>query len=280
VGFPLLALFFILIVTAVSLTVILWAGTFFFQGYIYTEPSPGIVWQAPAAAALLTLGYTVWCLCIALNPNASPRNLPIDTILNFNPEVEMSDLKGKPAENVWAILRHPDPKKAPDDKEFEKIPYACKRDTQTRFHYVSMTFARHRWQDSDRLIAIEIEKPDKTKMRFNRSLNEAGQFRSFVSQDGWTLTEIPGDGPIKGPSKFSFTMMFLNLFFNFAHFVGWFVGLWLLLRFQWVHALGIAVLLWLTFTLLFLPMMLGYAGLVAANRQATTALLWGFVAVC
>ena len=104
VGFPLLALFFILIVTAVSLTVILWAGTFFFQGYIYTEPSPGIVWQAPAAAALLTLGYTVWCLCIALNPNASPRNLPIDTILNFNPEVEMSDLKGKPAENVWAIL--------------------------------------------------------------------------------------------------------------------------------------------------------------------------------
>ena len=49
-----LTLIFILLITFASLTVILWAGTFFFQGYIYPEPSPGIFLASPAAAFLLT----------------------------------------------------------------------------------------------------------------------------------------------------------------------------------------------------------------------------------
>ena len=112
-------LLLILIVTAVSLTVLLWAGTFFFQGYIYTEPSPGIFWQAPAAAALQTFGYTIWCLSIALSSQATPQNIPIATINRFNPYDEMPELKGRPAEKIWAIKER---KKSGEDKGEEKIP--------------------------------------------------------------------------------------------------------------------------------------------------------------
>ena len=159
--FTVLTLFFILIVMAASLTLVLWAGTFFFQGYIYTEPSAGIYWQAPAAAALLTFGYTIWCLTIALYPGASPQNIPIDAIHRFNPYDDMSEFQGGPAPKVWAILL--DRKKTGDDKDGEKILYVSKRDSQTKYHYETPT-THQRWPIKDDLIAIEIEKPDGTLM--------------------------------------------------------------------------------------------------------------------
>jgi hypothetical protein len=186
----------------------------------------------------------------------------------------MAELEGKPAKEVVAIVRHRDSRKTADDKDFEtRVPYIRRQDTQTKFHY-EKKLDRRPWQEESRLIAIEIEKPDKTTMRFDLAPQGTGQYRSFVSADGWVLMEIPGDGPIKGPSKFSFGKLILTLFFNAAHLAGWFIGLWLLLRFQWTHALGFAVVLWLVFTLVVLPMMLSYAGLVAANRQTPTAWLW------
>jgi hypothetical protein len=59
----------------------------------------------------------------------------------------------------------------------------------------------------------------------------------------------------------------LNLFFNFGHLIVWFLGLWLLLRFQWGHALGFAVVAWLVMTLTILPMLLSYAGAAASGNQ-------------
>src|SRR3989442_1720314 len=127
-----------LIVTAVSLTVILWAGTFFFQGYIYTEPSPGIFWQAPVAAALLTFGYTIWVLAIALPKGATPTNLPYDALHRFSPKEEMHELKDKPAPKIWAIKL--DRKKTGDDKDGEVVAYVRKQNPETqRFYYEDTT---------------------------------------------------------------------------------------------------------------------------------------------
>jgi hypothetical protein len=50
-------------------------------------------------------------------------------------------------------------------------------------------------------------------------------------------------------------MVFANLLLNFLHLGVWFACLWLLLRFQWGHALGFAVVLWLALTLTILPML-------------------------
>ena len=54
-----LGLIFALIVTAASVIVLLWIWTFFFQGYIYTAPTPGLFWQAPAAGLFLTIGFGI-----------------------------------------------------------------------------------------------------------------------------------------------------------------------------------------------------------------------------
>src|SRR5207248_217340 len=113
---------------------------------------------------------------------------------------------------------------------------------------------------------FELVRPEK-QGQFDLFSMENANYREFVSSDGWVLHEYE-DGPNGIPVKFLFSRLLLNLFFNLGHLFGWFIGLWLLLRFQWTHALGFAVVLWLVFTLIFLPMMLGYAGLVAANRVA------------
>jgi hypothetical protein len=261
-----LILLLILLVAAVSLTVILWAGTFFFQGYLYTEPSPGIFWQAPAAAALLTLGYTIWCFAIALNPNATGQNLPIDTIFRFSPKEEMPELQGRPAKKIWAIKL--DHNKTGDNKDGEVVEYVGKTGIRPPFQYrEAKEIKPHPWHKQDVIaIEIEIEKPDRTKLRFDLTPTTESDYRQFESQDGWVIREYE-EGPTGVPIRFRFGRLLLNLFFNVCHFVGWFLGLWVLLRFQWTHALGLAVVLWLIFTLTMLPMMLGYAGSVAADRQ-------------
>ena len=272
----LLYLFFILIVTTVSIGVILWAGTFFFQGYIYTEPSAGIAWQAPAAAAMLGLGYTIWCLSIAFSAKATPQNIPYDSIFRFTPKEEMQELQGSPAPKIWAIKRSR--KKGEETKESEAVLYVRKSGVKPRFHYEDTSIKPRPWQPEG-VIAIEMEKPDGAKMRFERIPTAEGGYPEFVSSEGWIMREYE-DGPTGLPIKFRFGRMLINLFFNIGHFVAWFLALWVVLRFQWTHALGLAMVMWLAFTLVLLPMILGYSGLVAANRQAPTALLWHAMMVC
>jgi hypothetical protein len=90
-----------------------------------------------------------------------------------------------------------------------------------------------------------------------------------VSRDGWVITERPGPdgGPSVVPYKFRWGRWVINLFFNFGHFAVWFIGLWLVLRFQWAQALGFAFVMWLIATLIVVPLLLEYAGGVAVNRR-------------
>ena len=65
----------------------------------------------------------------------------------------------------------------------------------------------------------------------------------------------------------------MTLLLNFGFFLCCWLTLWLLLRFQWSHALGLGFVLWLVFTLSLLPMLLTRAAEVAqanaaASRQA------------
>ncbi|MSQ96837.1 MAG: hypothetical protein EXR98_20105 [Gemmataceae bacterium] len=256
-----LTLLFILLVAGAALTVLLWGGAYYFQGYIYTEPSPGIYWQAPAAAAMLTLGYTIWCLSITMTPGATPQNRVYDTIIYFSPT---EDMLARPASPIWAIKKSP--RKGEEKKDGEKIKYVSNRDPQSKFYYQDTSIQPKGWQAQD-VIAIAIEKPDGTTMRFNLATREKGDNDHFVSPDGWTILASDTDGPTGRPTRSSNTRLFWNLFFNVGHFVAWFLGLWVILRFQWSHALGFAVVTWLIFTLAVLPMMLGYAGLVAAGKQ-------------
>ena len=57
-------------------------------------------------------------------------------------------------------------------------------------------------------------------------------------------------------STFRWGVFLACAFLNFFHLALWFVCLWLLLRFQWSHALGLAVIFWLAMTVFGVPALL------------------------
>jgi hypothetical protein len=262
-GCKVLYLFLGMIVTAAALIAFLWAGTYFFQGYIYTEPSQGLYWQAPAAGALMAVGFTIWCFTVAFSSGASKTNIPINVLHKFNAKVDLFDSL-KPAPKLWAIKS--DPRKTSDAKDGEKVEYKLVRDNQTKFHYVDTNAVPRPWNQQD-VIAVEIPSSDGAIMRLDLVPTEKGQNRRFRSSDGWEMVETT-DGPTGNPERFVLGRLVVNVLFNLAHLAGWFLALCLILRYQWAHALGLAVVFWLVFTLVLLPMGLGYAGDVAEKRQS------------
>ena len=55
-----LGLIVVYVLAGLALAVLLWAGTLWFQGYIYSEPAGHLYWRAPAAGIALTLFLAVW----------------------------------------------------------------------------------------------------------------------------------------------------------------------------------------------------------------------------
>ncbi len=256
-----LSLILILIVVTIGITAVLWAGTYYFQGYIYTEPSQGIAWQAPLAGIMLSTGFSVWCFSIALSARASTINIPINTIHRFSPIEEMVD---RPIPKIWAIK----PKKPGETGDGDRIAYESRRNDRGGFYYADTTLVHRPWRPQG-IVAIETENTDGTKMRFDWVRDDTGPYRIFASKSGWSMIEFE-EGPTGVPRKFHFLLLIWNLLFNGFHFLGWFVALWLILRFQMMHALGLAIVLWAVMTMTMLPMMLGYAGQVAENRRVRT----------
>ena len=70
-----------------------------------------------------------------------------------------------------------------------------------------------------------------------------------------------------------------NLFLNLVHGIVWFLCLWLLLRFQWGHALGLAFVGWLVLTF-FLPPLFKRTEDLAKQKaaQATASIRLSFPA--
>jgi hypothetical protein len=250
--FTLLLLVFL--VTGASLAVFFYVGASFLQSYIYTEPSQELYWQAPAAAGVLAAFFTLWCLVVANAEGASPRDVPYDTIFRFSPRV---DLLKEPARELWA--------KYQDGQEKR---YDRERLSQTRWRYVDTNYTPSRpWQgDGVEGVAVEI---DGEKSFFKRVPGSDGSYGEFVNDKGWVMKEYD-DGPTGTPSVVRQGRFVATLLLNLAHFLLWWLCLWLLLRFQWSHALGLGFVLWLISTLAFLPMVLTSAAEVAESRATVT----------
>jgi hypothetical protein len=129
---------------------------------------------------------------------------------------------------------------------------------QTKYEYRDSKTQRP-WNPSG-VKAIELTH-DGVQYRFEPSETETGAYPIFVSDTGWRL-RVFDSGPTGIPEIFRTGRFLANLLLNFLHLALWFVCLWLLVRFQWSHALGFAFCLWLLFTLALLPLMLDYAARV------------------
>lgn len=257
------SLFLSLVVVGLGLGVLLYVGSLFLQGYIYTVPGTGLAWQAPAAAGAVFLFLTFWCLIIANSSTASPTEVPYDALFRFTPK---EDMVKNPVKELDALYR--------DKKNKEKkVTYVLHRDPRGRNHYVEKNSAKEkgtdgaaRWKPED---VKEIHLTHQGQlMIFEAREAGTGANRHFVhTPSGWTLVEFD-DGPTGIPWVFRWSRFFFTFFLNLFHLALWFACFWLLLRFQWGHALGLAMVMWLLFTLAFLPILLDTAGQVALDKRS------------
>ncbi len=227
----------ILLLTFLVVMALLWGGTRLIQAALYEQPEPDLYWRAPAAAAAITAFLGVWALSnyMAAEPGqkVAVGEAPFDTLFNFTTE-KMTErpvpgftaLRGKEREEYVARdVGRPLPEyRGPSNK----------------------LWTPRRGLDVD---AILVKQGDK-EVTFKPKVVETGPGKEkyverFVQDGGKSYLDSESFGRISTPRGGG---SFVRVLLNVLHFAVWFAALWLLLRFQWPHALGLAVALWLVMT--------------------------------
>jgi hypothetical protein len=233
-------------------TVVLAAWTLWFQAYIYSEPVGDIWWRAPAAGSALTLFLVVWMFCDYRAPG------------RYRELQGFTTTEGR----VFKELRI-------ETRESKKPEvYKERKDERGRLEYLRESSSGERRQLPSRpakIIAVEGDKeyvfeplPSQRDAKGNFQVKSGDSLRYRNADTGWEMTE----GQLGRVSVFHGGWLLGNVLLNLLHFVVWFVSLWVLLRYQWSHALGLAVVFWLVTTLFVVPQMLTKAENVAQERAA------------
>ncbi|HEY1376969.1 MAG TPA: hypothetical protein VGF55_09250 [Gemmataceae bacterium] len=233
-----LGLLLTLVLLAVGVAVLLAVGTLVIQGYLYSQPVGGIVWRSAAAGAAVCLFFAFWCWLQARSPGQ------YGTLLDFSPR------DTKVFDKFWSERVGGGGK--------QEILYTRGRDARGRVEYRDPS--GRLWQrsgDGGVMTAIIVEE-DGEKKRFEAEMTPSGQFKieenrplRYVEQGG--RGRVMTDNEIGEITTTRYGLLFGNLLLNLAHLVVWFLCLWLLLEFQWPHALGLAAALWVAFALLVWP---------------------------
>ncbi|HEY7423277.1 MAG TPA: hypothetical protein VH682_03455 [Gemmataceae bacterium] len=251
-----LSIILVLLVAFVVLSLLLAAWTLFFQGYIYSEPVSAIYWRAPAAGAALTLFLCIWVAFDYGSIHEREDEGRYQPLHNFSPTETIT------YKHLW-------------------ITSSSRQDE----HYVLQGNNQYvgpggRRPPGKPLQIVASDKADGEKHVFKPQLDAKGNFKTEKGQSSLRYYE---DGDPKKrymeeayPGQitiFHFGWLIMALFLNFGFLLVWFVSLWLLLQFQWPHALGLAFVAWLI-SLFILPMILTPAEKVRKERlppKTTTA---------
>lgn len=259
-----LILIFTLLAVVIGLVVLFWVGTQWAQGYFYDSTVEGLHWRAPAAAGVVAAFFALWCLIEYFNPGAT------NAIHNFSHQ------------QVRDHDRFISVRKTPEREE--EIVFTRRRGTGGAAVFVDAQDKRWSRSSSGAMIAIIIEEGEGEKMKrryFAADLDEQGRFRSEKSGDvevmGVRYRERDGSAYIleanPGQVIQSRTgLLFGNIVLNVLHFVLWWLAIWLLLRFQWSHALGFAFVCWLALTLALVPFLLSRSRTAAEKRGKPAAM--------
>jgi hypothetical protein len=219
-----------------GIAVLLWAGTLFFQGYIYSEPAPQLYWRAPAAGAVLALFLALWCFLDYRHPGRYNATW-------FEPTASDDEVFNK----IWSA------------KGNREVLYEAHKNARGLIEYRDANGRPWSRSDAEGFVeAILVEDKDGQRLRFNAELTEDKKFKAgpgepvrYVEAERphrvMTETAI-GRLPVSHTGE-TLTKIVLSLF----HLGLWFACMWVLLQFQWSHALGLAVVAWLALTLTLLP---------------------------
>lgn len=250
-----LGILLIFLLTAASLALLFWVGGMFIQGYVYTQPSDYLHWQAPGSAIVIAGFLTLWCWLIVMSPEASPTNIPYDTVFRFSPEVDMMT---EPPKELWVIRKKGEQVLYKRERVFDRLATG-------KYRYVDTTLARNGWGGSIEAVLIEH---NGEKLRFAPQKTSEGDYRTFVAdKGGWEFREYD-DGPNRAPYAFRMGRFLLNLFLNATLFVLLFVCCWLVMRYSPDHAFLLSAGLWLLLALAILPMLFSYAAEQSVRRRS------------
>jgi hypothetical protein len=243
-----LSLLLILLVLWFVLAGALAAWTLWFSDYLYNEPTGELYWRAPAAGAVVLVALAVWVLSSYRAPGqyqvfwsateSRDKPDPYKEIRTVNMDgIEEVYLLSKGTDGKWQYRTKAGkpltarPRQLMVQEGEEKVVYEPDRDAKGNFKPGEDGLVHYR--DSRGRVLVE------------------GSFHART---------IPGSRRFLGPMLLHFLLL-----------IGWFLGLWLLLRFQWTHALGQALVLWVVMLIFVMPPLLSYAEEVGQARAATKA---------
>jgi hypothetical protein len=225
----------------VALSGLLYVWTAWFQGYIYSEPTGQLYWRAPAAGAALMVYLALWVLL----DYRSPGSFQVFTQYG-------SSAASKPYDEMKVVAEGEDPvlyKRKP--VEGGRYVY---RDEQNRV--MPSRPDKIIVMEGDKEVVFEPERDAKGKFK-----RETGGSLLYRDSRGRTMSEA-SLGEVATSQGVGF---FLDLIVNVLYAGVWFVCLWLLLRFQWPHALLQALVAWLVILLFVVAPLLNYAEHVATK---------------
>ncbi|HEY8504846.1 MAG TPA: hypothetical protein VIL46_09710, partial [Gemmataceae bacterium] len=219
-----LALIFVL--TTVGLTALFWGGSLLAQGYLYNLPASRLELRAVAAGTAMGLFLTGWVWLDQKNPGR------YDTLFDF------SQYDIKRFDRFEAVKKN----RAGVEKT---VVYERRGGGRRGSDYLDPQGRPFVKNDADSMVVAIVVEEDGRPVRFNATLDAQGRFvpsEEFYKEEGGDryMTET-GVGQVLDPRL---GVLFANLLLNLVHFLLWFVLLWLVLRFQWAHALGLAFVLW------------------------------------
>ncbi|MGH7174471.1 MAG: hypothetical protein ACRELG_29745, partial [Gemmataceae bacterium] len=243
-----LSLFLILLVVFVVLSLLLAAWTLFFQAYIYSEAVSAIYWRAPAASAALTLFLLIWIVFDYRSiddPTKEGR---------YHPLHDFSARETETYDKITIL-----------NQDRKKVSYTRKQQNN-RYVYLN----KNNKALPERPLEIIVTDTDGQEHVFKPNTDAKGKFQPENGQlryyeDGDPNKRYMVDSAIGQITIYHVGWLLLTLILNFGFLIVWFVCLWLLLRFQWPHALGLAFVAWLI-SLFVLPMILSQAEKVRKDR--------------
>jgi hypothetical protein len=250
-----LSLILVLLVVWVVLVVLLAAWTLFYQGYIYTEPTAGLEWRAPAAGSALMVPLLLWVMIDYHSPGNYRTLFDFSAMDDQKPYPELRVPNAAGVEQVYKLL--------PGDQRPE-----YRLDGNPKSPQLPAQPAKIIAEQGGEKLVFERQ-PEPKRARF--SLNQTQPRATYVARDAKGRRLEMEEGSLGQVSTFRRGRFVGNLSLNFLFLAVWFVGLWLLLRFGWHVALGQAVVYWLVMALFVLPPVLDRAEKVAQQRAAATA---------
>jgi hypothetical protein len=247
-----LSLILVLLLVWFIATVVLAAWTLWFQAYIYSEPVTDVWWRAPAAGTALAIFFVIWMVCDYRAPGRY-RELQEFSTTEYITFPELRVIPREPNKPPEVYKQH---KSGRGSVEYLRGGTLGDRQLPSRPYKILAIL------DGKEYLFEPVQSEGKGGIQVS---TDTWRYRN--AETGWEMTE----GQLGQVSISHRSWLIGNLLLNFLHGVVWFLCLWLLMRFQWSHALGLAVVFWLVTTLFVLPKLLDHTERVSRQRNPPPA---------